>query len=177
HDILVRHTDFEAVADLRAFLGERVVVLAVDRADEGELLVQNTQGFTRHRRRGEESIAHLRFLRASEEAQGRDASRRGIWLGGSAPRTELAVASFHPLIRSQPIIQLSRGGELTALGACWGRLRRGGGNLGLWCGLAGVLRGNHPERGCLMDRWEVIESYGIIEVGREVVCDLWTDRG
>src|SRR5207342_3524924 len=51
------------------------------RADERELLVQNTQGLTSHRRRGEESIGHLGFLLAPEGALGRDASQRGIWLG------------------------------------------------------------------------------------------------
>jgi len=43
---LVRQADLEAIADLGAGLGEAVIVLTVDAADEGQLLVA-AAGFLR----------------------------------------------------------------------------------------------------------------------------------
>ena len=60
-DVLVRQADAESVADLRAVFGERGIVLAIDRADEVQLLVQDAQGFPRDHVDSEQRVRHVNF--------------------------------------------------------------------------------------------------------------------
>ena len=61
NDILVRETDFEAVADASAGLGEAIVVLAHDVTDEVQLLVKNTQSLAGHCGGGQNGVRHCRI--------------------------------------------------------------------------------------------------------------------
>jgi hypothetical protein len=74
---------FRSVADLGAVLGEAVVVLAVDGADEVQLLVEDAQGFARHRRGGEDGVGHEGSFGPLGGAGKGGVSRRAA-VGGSA---------------------------------------------------------------------------------------------
>src|SRR5690606_1770567 len=88
--VLRRHPDIQARADLRAGLGEAVVILPVNVADEVELLMQHAKRLARDLKRCKDIVGHQAFLLASSFSRRLSQSRvDSLSLSGDEAETDI----------------------------------------------------------------------------------------